>query len=274
MKLEVTIFRLLRKRISFLGFIFLLALSSCVTNEMVTLLQEHEESPYPGEYSPPEDYLIKTNDNLYIRVTTLDPTYASLFNAAGQQGGGYIQADEASAQLVSYPVEIDGTVDLPYVGPVAVGGLTLKEAKQAIEVILAEYVTDASLTVKLVNNYVSVLGEVNEPGMYAIYKDRLNVYQALAMAGDVADYGNRYEVSIIRQTAEESVVKVFDITDRNIVDSEFYYVMPNDVIYVKPIKGRYFAINTAPYTFALTTVTAAITIFILIQNNMFLRGVQ
>jgi polysaccharide export outer membrane protein len=240
---------------------------------MVTYLQEHEVSPYSGEYTPPEDYLIRPNDNLYIRVTTLDPSYASLFNAMGQQGG-YIQADEAAAQLISYPVELDGTVDLPYVGPIEVAGKTLKQAKKDIEVILAEYVTDASLTVKLMNNYVSVVGEVNDPGLYPIYKERLNIYQALSMAGDVADFGNRYEVSLIRQTNGESIIKEFDITDKKIVDSEFYYVLPNDVIYVKPVKGRFFDINTAPYTFTLTTITAAISLFILIQNNIFLRDIQ
>ena len=182
-----------------------------------------------------------------------------------------MRADEASAQLLSYPVELDGTVDLPYVGSIEVGGKSVADAKKAIEVVLAEYVTDASLTVKLVNNYVSVLGEVRTPGMYPIYKERLNIYQALAMAGDVADFSDRYSLAIIRQTTGESIVKEFNITDRKIIDSEFYYIMPNDVLYVKPLRGRFFAINTAPYTFALTTLTAAISLFVLIQNNILLR---
>ncbi|MEA3461139.1 MAG: polysaccharide biosynthesis/export family protein [Bacteroidota bacterium] len=268
MRLTVLITRFSRKKINLLGFVFLIGLSSCVTNEMVTYLQEQEDSPYSGEFTPPEDYLIKPNDNLYIRVTTLDPSYANIFNAMGDQG--YMTADEASAHLLSYPVENDGTVDLPYVGIIEVAGKTIKEAKQAIETVLAEYVTDASLTVKLVNNYVSVVGEVREPGLYPIYKDRLNVYQALSMAGDVADYGNRYEVSIIRQTDGESKVKEFDITDKKIIDSEFYYVMPNDVIYVKPLKGRYFAVNTSPYMFAFTAIAALGTLVVLIQNTRLL----
>jgi len=243
--------------------------SACVTNKHATYLQEYENSEYSGEYAPPEDYLIKPNDNLYIRVTTLDPRQADIFNALGD--GGLMRADEASAQLMSYPVELDGTVDLPYVGSIEVGGKTVQEAKVTIEAVLAEYVTDASLTVKLVNNYVSVLGEVRAPGMYPIYKERLNIYQALAMAGDVADFGDRYSLSIIRKTESESKVKEFNITDKKIVDSEFYYVMPNDVIYVKPLRGRFFAINTAPYTFALATLSAAISLIVLIQNNIFLR---
>lgn len=258
-----------RKKSKILLLVLLVTFSACVTNKHATYLQVYEESEYSGEYVPPKNYLIQPNDNLYIRVTTLDPRYAVIFNAMGE--GGYMQADEASVNLLSYPVELDGSVDLPYVGSIEVAGKTLPEAKKTIKLVLDEYVTDASLTVKLVNNYVSILGEIRNPGMYPIYKERLNIYQALAMAGDVADYSDRYELSIIRQSPEGSIVKEFNITDRNIIDSEFYYVLPNDVIYVKPLKGRFFAINTAPYTFALTTITAAISLFVLIQNNIFLR---
>jgi len=256
-------------KIGLLVFVVLLALSSCVTNKMATYLQEYDKSPYSGEYVPPEDYHIQTDDNLFIRVTALDPTYASIFNAAS--GQGYVQADEASAHLNSYPVDIDGMVDLPYVGPIMVAGKTLAEAKDTIATVIAEYVKDASVTLKLVNNYVTVVGEVTNPGLYPIYKERLNVYQAISLAGDLAEYGNRNEVSIIRKQDGRSEIKEFDLTDKKIVDSEFYYVMPNDVIYVKPLKGRFFGINTAPYTFALTTIASAITILILIQNNMILR---
>ena len=257
-------------KISVLSLVLLIALGGCVTNKEATYLQDYEESVYSGEFFPPEDYLIKPNDNLYIRVTSLDPNLSMIFNAMGERG--LMRADEASAQLMSYPVELDGTVDIPYAGPVQVAGMTLQEAKKDIAVILNEYIRDASLTVKLVNNYVSILGEVRDPGMYPIYKDRLNIYQALALAGDVADFGDRYTLALIRQTDGESIVEEFDITDRMIIDSEFFYVMPNDVLYVKPMKGRYFAINTAPWTFALSTLTAAISLFILIQNNILLRN--
>lgn len=258
-----------RKKIKLSTLALLIVFSSCVTNKHATYLQEYEDSEYSGEYVPPNDYLIQPNDNLYIRVTTLDPRQSDIFNAMGE--GGMMRADEASAQLLSYPVELDGSVDLPYVGSIEVAGKTLSEAKEVIGAVIDEYVADASLTVKLVNNYVSVLGEVRQPGMYPIYRERLNVYQALAMAGDIADFGDRYTLAIIRQTTGESIVKEFNITDRKIIDSEFYYIMPNDVLYVKPLKGRFFAINTAPYTFALATFTAAISLFVLIQNNIFLR---
>ena len=245
-----------------------IAMSSCVNNQQVTYLQDYELSPYGDEYVPPEDYLIQPNDNLYVRIATPDPSLSAIFNII--EPGGMMRADEASAQLLSYPVELDGTVNLPYLGLIEVAGLTLSEAKIVIEEVLTDYVADASLTIKLVNNYVTVMGEVALPGLYPIYKERLNIFQALAMAGDVDDFGDRFMVSVIRQTPDGSIVKEFDITDRKIIDSEFYYIIPNDVIYVKPVKGRYFALNSAPYMFAFSAIAALGTLVVLIQNTRLL----
>jgi polysaccharide export outer membrane protein len=250
--------------------VVIFTLSSCVSNEQVTYLQEHELSSYSDEYFPPETYIIQPNDNLYVRIATPDPSLSAIFNVMDERG--MMRADEASAHLISYPVDLEGMIDMPYLGRIEVAGKTLAEAKIEIETVLAEYVDDASLTIKLVNNYVSVLGEVTIPGLYPIYKERLNIFQALAMAGDVDDYGDRFGVSVIRQTPEGSVVKEFDITDKKIIDSEFYYVMPNDIIYVKPLKGRYFAINTAPYLFAFSTIAALGTLVLLIQNTRLLSA--
>lgn len=244
-------------------------IQSCVTNKKTTLLQEYKESEYTTEYTPPETYLIQTNDNLYIRVATPDPRLSEIFNV--MPVGGIMGNAGESTHLLSYPVQLDGTIELPYLGTIPVEGKTLTEAKQAIEIELAQFVSDASISVKIVNNYVTVLGEVNTPGMYPIYKDRLNIFQALAMAGDLGEYSNRYTVNVIRQSGEGSVIKEIDVTDKNIVDSEFYYVMPNDVIYVNPMKGKFFRMNQFPLTLMLTTITTALSIFILIQNSILIQ---
>ena len=235
-------------------------LNGCVTTKKTAYLQEYDDSNYSTEYVPPEDYQIKANDNLYLNVATADPRQSAMFNAMGE--GGMMTFDGSTAQLYSYEVQIDGTVDLPYIGVVVVAGKTLTEAKETIEAELTDYVNEATVTVKLVNNSVTVLGEVVNPGMYPLYKERLNIYQALALAGDVDVYGNRYTVSIIRKTLEGSIVKEFDLTDRNIIDTEFYYILPNDVVYVKPMKGKFFAMATFPFTL----IFAAITTFILLDN--------
>ena len=177
-----------------------------------------------------------------------------------------VSSTEQSVDLLSYVVQQDGTIELPYIGSVDVGGKTLEEIKEILEQQLADYVTDVAVTVKLVNYYISILGEVTIPGRYPIYKQQMNIFQAIAMAGDIGDYGNRYKVQIIRPTPEGSVIKEFDLTDRTLVDSEFYYIMPNDVIYVEPMKGKFFAMNQFPWALIIGTISTTILILSYIQQ--------
>jgi len=235
-------------------------LNGCVTTKKTAYLQEYKDSEYSGEYVPPEDYLIQPNDNIYLNVATPDPRISAMFNAMGEAGN--MGFDAATAQIYSYVVEIDGTVSLPYIGSLFVVGQTISEAKVQIEAELRDYVNDATVTVKLVNNSVTVLGEVRTPGVYPIYKERLNIYKALALAGDVDTYGNRYSVSVIRQSSEGTITKTFDITDKKIIDSEYYYILPNDVVYVAPMKGKFFAIAAFPWTLVFTGITT----FILLES--------
>jgi len=254
----------LQKRLPFKALVITLLgaflLNGCVTTKKTAYLQEYKDSEYSGEYVPPEDYLIQPNDNIYLNVATPDPRTSAMFNAMGEAGN--MGFDEATAQIYSYVVEIDGTVSLPYIGTLDVAGKTISEAKVLIEAELNDYVNDATVTVKLVNNNVTVLGEVVNPGVYPLYKERLNIYQALALAGDVDTYGDRYNVSIIRKTTEGSITKTFDITDKKIIDSEYYYILPNDVVYVVPMKGKFFALESFPWTIIFTGITT----FILLES--------
>jgi polysaccharide export outer membrane protein len=242
----------------------LILMTGCVTNEKITYLQEVPDSGYSDEYVVPETYMIQPNDNIYIRVSTLDSRFSAFFNVPLDQTGG-ARMDETTADLMSYPVMENGTIEMPYIGAVEVAGKTLSEAKVIIEDLVKDYVNDAAITIRLVNNYVSILGYVNMPGLYPIYKQRLNIFQAISMAGDLAIYGDRYSVRIVRQTLEGSEIKEFDLTDRKIVDSEYYYVLPNDVIYVKPMKGRFLGVSEFPWAVVFTSITTTISIILLIQ---------
>ncbi len=239
-------------------------LSSCVTTKKTTYLQDYEKSEYPEEYVAPDIYRIRPNDNLFVRVVTPDPRWSEMFNTLPTTAATY-GTTEQSVDLMSYTVNLDGTVEIPYLGSISVAGKTIQEAKEILENELLDFVTDASITVKLVNNYVSLLGEVNRPGRYPIYKAQLNIFEALAMAGDLADYSNRFEINIVRQSTDGTIIKEFDLTDKNIIDSEFYYIMPNDVIYVQPMKGKFFGFNQFPYAVILTTITTFVLIWNVIQ---------
>jgi polysaccharide export outer membrane protein len=173
-----------------------------------------------------------------------------------------VNLTEQTADVVSYPVDGNGQISLPYIGSVSVAGKTLGEITAEVQKELKEYIADPAVTVKMVNNYVSLLGEVRNPGKYPVYKDRLTIFQALAMGNDLTDFSNRQKIQLIRPTANGNIIKEFSVNDISVMSSEVYYVMPNDVIYVKPMKGRLFKMNEFPYSLMLSTITT----FVLILN--------
>jgi len=237
--------------------------SSCVSRKKLTYLQYANTS---GDYGitgddlratvTPAAYKIMPYDNLYIRVITPDPQWSALFNAET----GAMGLTQESAGLSGYPVDAIGDIEIPYVGKVNVAGKTLSEVKVELDSTFKNYVTDAAITIRLVNNAVSIIGEVNAPGRYVLYKDRINIFEALSLAGDLSVYSNRQKVQLIRPTPYGPSIKEFSLTDRSILTSEFYYVMPNDIIYAIPMQARPFEVNTTVYTLFLTTITTALVI--------------
>jgi len=235
-------------------------LSSCVTNKKLIYLQS-EGAREEFIAITPATYIIQPYDNLFIRVVTPDPKWSDMFNTMPATIPS-ISLNELSADMLSYSVDDDGSIELPYAGRFIVAGKTLNMIKAELDNALKNLVADAVVTVKIVNNYVSVIGEVQRPGRYPIYKDRLNIFQALAMAGDLGTYSDRQKIQVIRQTPEGNMVKEFSLKNRSIIGSQFFYVMPNDVIYAPPIKGRFFQMNAFPYAVILSTITT----FVLIWN--------
>ena len=169
--------------------------------------------------------------------------------------------------MQGYVVDRDGNIEIPFVGKVNVAGETLNNVKVKLESTFSSYVKDASITVRLVNNYVSLIGEVGSPGRYPLTKNRVNVFEALAMAGDLSEFSNRSKIQLIRPTPYGPVIKEFSLRDRSILDSEYYYVMPNDIIYAPPLKGRTFQMNSEIYTVILGVLNTGFVIYALILNQ-------
>lgn len=248
-----------------------IVVSSCVTNKKLIYLQQEQIS---GDtiiklsdtisMVTPLIYKILPNDNIYVRVVTPDPQWANMFNALPTSASMNISPE--SAQLLSYPVEVDGTIELPYIGKFHAAGKTLFEIKIELDAALKKFISDAAVTVRLVNNYVSVIGEVHQPGRYPIYKDRMNVFEVLALAGDLGQFSNRKNVQIIRRSLSGNIIKRFSLLDRSIMSSEFFYVLPNDVIYAPPRTGKFFDMTAFPYSILLSTITSFVLIYNFVSN--------
>jgi len=246
-----------------ISLLIILLSGGCVSRKKLTYLQDARKPEaydvYMTELKPsvtPSIYKIMPYDNLYIRVITPDPQWSVIFNVMPTGSSGTLS--EEGAALFGYVVDIEGKVEIPYVGKVEVGGKTLSEIRADLDLIFKNYVSDAAITVRLVNNFISILGEVRAPGRYRLAKDRLNVFEALSMAGDLNEFSNRQKVHLIRPSPYGPVIKELSLTGRGILASEFYYLMPNDVIYAMPLPGRSFRINSPIWTLFLTTITSAL----------------
>lgn len=238
--------------------LFCVAMTSCVTPRKTHYLQEPSKSiaDYPEVYTP-ADYQIQKSDELDIKVTTLDPESKKIFNSRGGSGSSTSSNITTTNQkdLYTYTVYDDGTIDFPYIGAIEVAGLTTREAKQRIEEKLVEYVKDCSVDVRLVNCYFNVICH-NKAGRYQITKEKMTIFEALAVASDLNEYSDRKHVQLLRQNLDgTTTIKQFDLRSKSIIGSEYYYIQPNDILYVKAFGGQYFRINKFLTALGVTTTT-------------------
>lgn len=245
-----------------------LLLASCVTSKKVNLLQEAGKKGIPSyaDTLSYEDYRVRTGDRLYVYVYSIDERVSSMFNASGN-GVNSSQIRQGnnvggSYDLYTYLVYDDGTIDYPMVGRFAVRGMTTREIKNELEHRLMEYVQEQtdykllSVEVNIVRRNFSVISD-HGSGTFSLTKEKVTIFEALAMAGDIGDFGDRSKVRIVREIEGQTQVKVFDVRSEDIVNSEFYYIEPNDVIYIQRIKGQSFGINSAATTVSIAATTLA-----------------
>lgn len=233
-------------------------LTSCYSHRAIGLLQEptkmNKLPVYDSVgYTP---YRLQVNDEIVYRLITLDETISKTLGANNQMNNGqYAQ---------SYRIYSDGTIDLPFLEPIRIEGLTEVEAQDVVREAFRKIVPDADVKLALYNKYFTVIGDISSGERY-IYKDRLNIYQALAMTGDLAMSGNRKHVRIIRpRNGQEPEVLEFDIRTNTLIDSKYYYIYPNDVIYVERSKQAFFA--TSSYTGFLGLITSSVSLLVTVLN--------
>jgi polysaccharide biosynthesis/export protein len=242
-------------------------LASCVPQKKIKYMQKLQEEDTTSVYlnKRTEDYKIQPKDNLYIKIVGMDEKGATFFSKQGTATYNDNTTD-ASIYLNSYSVSPEGDVDFPILGKVIVKDLTLSEVKTLLQKLVDEYMKETIIIVKMVNFNVTILGEVYRPGEYKIYQDRVNLFEAVSMAGDMTDYANRNQIALIRQTKEGSKVHYLDMTRDNILTSKYFYLMPNDIIYISPLPIKRWGFSQFPYALVLTGITAVTSMLLLIYT--------
>jgi polysaccharide export outer membrane protein len=190
----------------------------------------------PIDNNYPGNYRLQPRDILSIKVKTLDAESSEYFNA--EPGNAFNMFNPASIYLSGYSLDDNGNITLPEVGLVKVGGLTVLESQKKIQEALSTYLNKATVLVKLVSFRITVLGEVRNPGQYFVYNDQATLLEGLGMAGDLTDFGNRENITLIRQNGSKLGGVRINLRDSDILSSKFYYLQPNDVVYVQPLRVK------------------------------------
>lgn len=239
----------------------LVFLGSCVPLKKVRYIQDkaHEQVSDTAIYRHQlPDYRVQQGDHLHIDVKNIDTKNMDPFQQKNNTGSQI--ASEASVYLNSYLVSEEGSVDFPLVGKVFVQGKTIFEVQKELQGIVSEFFQLTTVSVKLINFRVSLLGEVVRPGTFLVYQDNLNVFQAISLSGDLTKMANRKEVKVIRKTREGTTVHKVNLLSTKLLESPAYYLQPGDIVYVEPLKGRNFAFTEFPYALLFSTISTTLLI--------------
>ena len=236
--------------------------SSCISQRKVKLLQERTAKIPTEQFENPKNvtYRMQIGDQLYVKIYSVDPKTSKFFQTDFPN-----LMNPTYLYLNSYAVDEFGFINFSFVDKLYVKGLTMVEVKDLIQKTLNEYFKEATVVVKLVNFEVTVLGEVNNPGSFNIYRDYVNLFQALGEAGGLKEFGNVKKVKLVRQTQTGSNMYTLDLTDNKILESPYFYLMPNDVIYVEPMNSKSAAYSTFPYSTLLVALST-----LLVGANLYL----
>lgn len=222
--------------------------------------------------------IIQPQDQLSIIVSSRNSTLAAQFNKpmASTYAGSENSTGYGGQYIVGYTVDNDGDINFPQLGKIHVAGLNRWELQDKItdRLVSNGLLTDANVTVEFLNFKVSVLGEITHPGSYSVNGDKITIFQALALAGDLSIYGQRNNVMVIREKNGERSMFFLDLRDSKVFNSEAYYLQQNDVVYVTPnnvragqstINENYF--KSAGFWMSLGSMAVTVTNLIITLNR-------
>ncbi|WP_179005923.1 polysaccharide biosynthesis/export family protein [Winogradskyella forsetii] len=246
--------------------------SSCIPHKDTIYLQNKENANYDSipnnltEIQKP--YRIQVNDILNVRVKALDQETVSILNPAGDTNLNAGSAERA--YFDGFTVDVHGNIRIPTLGYINVLGFTTEEIEKNIEKKLLEEqfkeTANIFVTVKLAGLRYTANGEVGNPGSQVLFTERVNIFEAIANVGEIPVTGNKKDVKIIRQYPQGQKIHSLDLTDVKVMQSPYYYIQPNDIIYVEPLKQKSLGTGTT----AISSITTIASILSLLTTGILL----
>ncbi|HDZ42097.1 MAG TPA: polysaccharide export protein [Bacteroidetes bacterium] len=241
---------------SFLIILVIVMASSCVPKKQLTYFNDFDKLAEPS-VNPRIQKKIMPFDKLYIRILSIDPQINTIFNAPTE-----MSYSATSTGIIGYLVDEAGNINFPFVGDINVGSLTTGEAAMKIQEALSEYVGKTSVTVKYIDNKVTVMGEVTASGVYNFTQDKITVYDAIGLGGGITRYGDRKNVILIRNENDKIMQYKLNLSDSRITGKNYYYIHPNDILIVEPLRAISSSYSNITYTTILSSITTLIAILL------------
>lgn len=232
-----------------------IAATSCVPTKKLKYFNDIDELQAPY-VNPMKKKLIGPNDRLFIRVLSIDEEANLVFNAVDD-----ITANNTS-NIIGYSVDESGNIDFPFIGQVRLSGLSTTEASEKMTELLKDYVPGSEVVIKYIDNRVTVIGEVNSQGVYSFSSDKINIYEALALGGGLTRFGSRENIVLIRDENGRITHYKVNLTDSEIAGKDQYYIMPNDIVVVEPLKRISANYQNNTFNTILGTVSTLIAILL------------
>lgn len=216
--------------------------TSCIPVKDLVYLQKKDNKEIDNAITMVESkpYRLQIHDIISISIKALDPKLVAIFNPTAT--GSIPSQSESGLYFTGFTVDDHGNIRIPVLGEMNVMGFTLEEVRLSIEKqLLADYFKDEAsifVVVKLAGFRYTINGEVGSTGTKTLFQEKVNIMEAIANAGDISITGDRKSVTIIRQTANGTEMKDLDLTNIHVMNSPYYFLQPNDYIYVKPLKQK------------------------------------
>jgi len=218
-------------------FLFINLVSS-VNTKNVGYLKNANDATYLIDASP--DAIIQQNDILSITITSLNADASIVFNTTNNHVFNSSSSNGSVIQSGGYLVNGDGFIQIPILGSMKAEGMTKKDLREKITNIIVEkrLLVDPIVTIRHMNYEVTVIGEVGRPTVINVPNEKISILKALGLAGDITVYGKRENVLIIREMNGKKTLKRIDMNSSSLLQSPYYYLMPNDIVYVEPNKNK------------------------------------
>ena len=170
-----------------------------------------------------------------------------------------------SASLLGYRVGLDGSIDHPFLGKIYVAGLSLREVAQKIELAASKYIDQSGVIVKLLNDHVTIMGEVRNPGRFLMNSEEISILEAISLAGDMTDFANRKAVRLIRKDGDTPQMLIIDTTDERRMFTPYYYIKPGAIVYIEPRWLKQWSLTGIPFSLFLSVVSVSTVIYTLVK---------